>query len=128
MGDGEWGVGEDRHIRPHYRLDAWKEAMTLVKLVYGLSQDFPKEELYGLTNQIRRAGVSVPSNIAEGAARTSKKEFVQFLSVARGSLSELETRLLICCDLEYLGAEHEVFDRLDRVSRLVTGLQRHNEQ
>jgi four helix bundle protein len=127
MGDGEWGMGEKQYIRPHYRLDAWKEAMSLVKMVYSVTERFPKEELYGLTNQIRRAAVSVPSNIAEGAARISKKEFVQFLSVARGSLSELETQLLISVDLNYVDSEHEVFDRLDHVSRLVTGLQRHNE-
>ncbi len=99
MGDGEWGMGENSHGRPHYRLEAWKEAMALVKMVYERTRGFPREELYGLTNQIRRAAVSVPSNIAEGAARTSKKEFVQFLSVARGSLSELETQLLISVDL-----------------------------
>ena len=111
-------MGESLHVRPH-----------LVRMVYEITRDFPREELYGLTNQIRRAAVSVPSNIAEGAARTSKKEIVQFLSVARGSLSELETQqLLISVDLAYLDPEHVVFEKLDRVSRLVTGLQRHNAQ
>jgi four helix bundle protein len=122
MGDGE------HHVRPHYRLEAWKEAMALVKMVYTATQSFPKDELYGLTNQMRRAAVSIPSNIAEGAARSSKKEFVQFLSIARGSLSELETQLLISTDLGYLDGKHDVFAKIDRLSRLITGLQKHNEQ
>src|SRR3990172_4088398 len=92
-------MGNDK--RPHYNLDAWKEAMALVKSVYQLTQIFPKEEIYGLTSQIRRAAVSVPSNLADGAARTGKSEFARFLSIARGSLSELETQLLIAADLGY---------------------------
>lgn len=86
MGDG---------VRPHYNLEAWKESMALVKAVYQASQSFPKEEVYGLTSQIRRAAVSVPSNLAEGAARTGQRESAQFLSISRGSLSELETQLFI---------------------------------
>ena len=113
MGDG---------VRPHHNLDAWKEAMALVRAVYQVSQSFPKEEIYGLTSQIRRAAVSVPSNLAEGAARTGQREFSQFLSIARGSLSELETQLLIAAELGYLIQPHPVFTLLDRVSKLITGL------
>jgi len=104
--------------------------MVLVKVVYLASQKFPREELYGLTSQMRRAAVSVPSNVAEGAARSSQKEFAQFLSIARGSLSELETQLLIAADLGYLEQSHDVFPLLDRVSRLITGLHKkvHNER
>ena len=76
--------------RPHQDLDAWKEAMRMVKMVYQVSQHFPKEEVYGLTSQVRRAAVSVPSNLSEGAARASRKEFSHVLSVAKGSLSEYE--------------------------------------
>ena len=108
--------------RPHYNLDAWKEAMTLVKKVYLLTRAFPKEEVYGLTAQMRRAAISVPSNLAEGAARTGTKEFAQFLSIARGSLSELETQLLIAADLGYASRNDEVFPLADRLSRLITGL------
>lgn len=108
--------------RPHYSLDAWKEAMTLVTATYQLTQAFPKEELYGMTAQMRRAAISIPSNLAEGAARTGRKEFAQFLNVARGSLSELETQLLISVNLGYVDRSHSVFALVDKVSRLITGL------
>ncbi|MBO8128225.1 MAG: four helix bundle protein [Peptococcaceae bacterium] len=90
------------HVRPHYNLEAWKEAITLVKAVYQLTKDFPADELYGLTSQMRRCAISIPSNIAEGAARSSRKEFAQFLSVAKGSLSKLDTQLLIAVELGYM--------------------------
>ncbi|MHB9119861.1 MAG: four helix bundle protein [Burkholderiales bacterium] len=109
-------------VRPHHNLLAWKEAMSLVKSVYRASQNFPKEELYGLTSRMRRSAVSVPSNLAEGAARSGVKEFAQFLSIARGSLSELETQPLIAAELGYMEQSHEAFILLDKVSRLVTGL------
>lgn len=108
--------------RPHYRLEAWREAMSLVTQVYEVTQTFPSEERYGLSSQLRRAAVSVPSNLAEGAARSSEREFAQFLSIARGSLSELETQLLIASNLGYLAPEHQLFSLVDRVSRLITGL------
>ena len=109
-------------IRPHYRLEAWKEAMALVKSVYEVSRHFPAEERYGISSQIQRSAVSVPSNIAEGAARSGAREFAQFLNIARGSLSELETQLLIAVELDYLDRAHAVFSSVDRVSRLLTGL------
>ena len=108
--------------RPHYKLEAWKEAMTLVSAVYRATQAFPKEELYGLTSQLRRAAVSIPSNIAEGAARHGPKEFAQFLNIATGSVSQLQTQLLIATDLGYLPASAPVFDRLEQASRLIHGL------
>ncbi|PJC75307.1 MAG: hypothetical protein CO012_03670 [Syntrophobacterales bacterium CG_4_8_14_3_um_filter_49_14] len=81
-------------MRKHYELKAWQEAMELVKEIYRVTRDFPKEEIYGLVSQMRRAAVSIPSNISEGAARGGDREFIQFLIIARGSLSELETQLL----------------------------------
>src|SRR5579872_633619 len=108
--------------RPHYRLEAWKTAMALVSTVYRASQSFPKEENYGLTSQLRRSAISIPSNIAEGAARYGTKEFAQFLNISMGSISELETQLLIAVDLGYLGADDPVFEQLEQVSRLLTGL------
>jgi len=110
--------------RPHEKLDAWREAMQLVKIAYTATQSFPKEELLGLTSQMRRSAVSIPSNIAEGSARASRRELAQFLNVAKGSLSELETQLLIAVELRYLVAQHEVFQLLERVARLVTGFHR----
>jgi len=85
-------------VRKHHKLLAWQESVSLVKQVYEISARYPKEELYGLTSQIRRAAISVPSNIAEGAARDSSTEFARFLIIARGALSELETQLLIAKD------------------------------
>jgi len=91
-----------KEIRNHKDLEVWKKSMDLVSNIYKITESFPNKELYGLTNQIRRAAVSVPSNIAEGAARSSKKEFIQFLYIALGSLSELETQIIIANRLEYL--------------------------
>jgi four helix bundle protein len=108
--------------RPHYNLEAWKAAMALVKCVYEATRTFPREEIYGLTAQMRRAAVSIPSNLAEGAARTGRKEFAQFLSIAKGSLSELETQLLISAELGYLDQKHGVFQLMEEVSRLLSGL------
>ncbi|MEO8157937.1 MAG: four helix bundle protein [Betaproteobacteria bacterium] len=111
-------------VRPHYNLLAWKSAMALVEDVYTLTGDFPKEEMYGLTSQMRRAAVSIPSNLTEGAARNGTKEFVQFLGVAKGSLIELETQLLISAELGYLSRDHGLFEEIEEVSRLIAGLQK----
>jgi four helix bundle protein len=86
----------------HKDLDVWKLGIQLVKDIYATTAKFPQEEMYGLTSQLRRAAVSVPSNIAEGAARNGKKEFIQFLYISLGSLSEIETLLIIAEDLNYL--------------------------
>ncbi len=88
-------------MRPHEKLDVWMKSMELSEKIYTLTKKFPKEELYGLTSQIKRAVVSVPCNIAEGAARQTKTEFRQFLYIARGSLSELETEIKIAKRLGY---------------------------
>ena len=105
--------------RPHEKLDVWRESMRLVKLVYAATQSFTKEEIFGLTAQMRRCAVSIPSNIAEGSARASRRELAQFLNVAKGSLSELETQMLIAADLGYLDGKNEVFDLSERVARLL---------
>ena len=80
-------------LATHRDLAAWQEAMRLVETVYRESADFPKQETFGLTSQIRRAAISIPSNLAEGAARNSPREWLQFLGIACGSLAELETQL-----------------------------------
>jgi len=88
-------------MRAHHQLRVWGDAMALVRRVYELSVSFPADERFGLTSQMRRAAVSVPSNIAEGAARGTSKEFSQFLMIARGSLAELDTQLRIAHDLGF---------------------------
>jgi len=110
--------------RPHQNLDAWQQAMQLVRMTYRATQSFPADERFGLTAQMRRAAVSIPSNLAEGSARNTKKEMAQFVGVAKGSLSELETQMLISSDLGYLPVQHEVFAQLERVAQLLSGLHR----
>jgi four helix bundle protein len=83
-------------IKSHKDLKVWQESMTLVVTIYKATENFPKQEIYGLTSQIRRATVSILSNIAEGAGRKGKKEFIRFLYIALGSLSEVETQLEKC--------------------------------
>ena len=89
-------------ITSHKDLKVWQESMTLVVQIYKISEDFPKHEVYGLTSQIRRAAVSIPSNIAEGAGRKGENEFTRFLYIALGSLSEVETQLEISHRLGYI--------------------------
>ncbi len=89
-------------IKSYRDLLVWQRSMELVYEVYRLVKRLPKEELYALSSQIRRSVVSVPSNIAEGQQRKSTREFIQFLSIARGSVAELQTQLLICVGLNYL--------------------------
>lgn len=94
----------------HKDLDAWKESIVFVTDIYRATSSFPKDELYGLISQMRRAAVSIPSNIAEGAARNHTPEFIQFLYISLGSLSEVETQLNISCNLKYLSdAELKTF-------------------
>jgi four helix bundle protein len=109
----------------HFReLIAWQKAMDLVVLVYRATAAFPSEERFGLTNQVRRAAVSVPSNIAEGQGRQTPREFIQFLAVARGSLQEVETQILIAVRLEYLDEKNAngLTELIDEVSRILGGL------
>lgn len=93
-------------MRPHQKLEAWSKSIELVTEVYRTSDRFPKEERYGLTGQIRRAAVSIPANLAEGAGRRSQKEFAHFFSISQGSASELETELIIANKLGYFGRSH----------------------
>ena len=107
----------------HYRdLLVWQKAIALVTEIYRLTQGFPREELYGLTSQIRRAAVSIPSNIAEGQGRLTRGEFRQFLGQARGSYAELETQLIIAENLGYLSQAGNLTENLAEVGRLLNGL------
>lgn len=111
-------------MRSHNNLEAWKKSLDFVVDIYKATDGFPKEEKFGLTSQLRRASVSIPANIAEGAGRRSDKEFLHFLSIAQGSASEVETELLIAFRLGFLqDATHEHLSRsLDEIGRMITGL------
>lgn len=106
------------------KLTVWQRAYHFVLMIYKHSQKFPSSELYGLTSQIRRAGVSIVANIAEGSERQYKKEFSQFLSIARGSLAEVEAYLMLAHDLGYIneGEFADLEDQRKEVGRLLRGL------
>lgn len=109
-------------ITSHRDLIAWQEALRLVEIVYRDTARFPKEESFGLKSQIRRAAVSVPSNIAEGSARVTTGELVQFLGIARGSLAELETQLELAVRLGFLSETTDATNQVNRVGKLVSAL------
>ena len=108
--------------RDYRSLTVWQKAMDMVTEIYRLTQRFPKEEVYGLTSQLRRAAVSVPSNIAEGQGRLTRGEFRQFLGHAKGSLAEIDTQLLIAHELGYLADTNCILEKTAEVGRLLNGL------
>jgi four helix bundle protein len=101
----------------HKDLNVWKKSMNLVVLIYKLTGQFPKEELFGLTSQMRRAAVSIPSNIAEGHGRHSERELIRFLYISLGSASELETQILLSYKLDFLNEEG--FNQLNELNNEV---------
>jgi len=113
-------------MRPHEKLDVWKKAIEFVVAVYRATDD-PKDERFGLISQLRRAAVSIPANIAEGAGRKSYKEFAHFLSTSQGSASEVDTELLIANRLGYFENSKymELHASLDEIGRMLTGLCQH---
>lgn len=110
--------------KTYKELDVWIKSRAFVKEIYLLTKDFPKDELFGLTSQMRRCAVSIPSNIAEGYGRQYKKETIQFFHIARGSLYELETQLYISADLTYLPEPKLVLMilELEECRKLLSGL------
>jgi four helix bundle protein len=111
----------------NYRdLEVWQRAMDLVVACYGLTKAFPPSEIYGLTGQLQRAAVSIPANIAEGRARQHTKEFLQHLSIANGSLAELETHIQIAERLGYIkaGVIRQMLLQSDQVARMIAGLRK----
>ena len=113
-------------MKGHHRLDVWKRSIEFVSAIYRLTANFPDIERFGLISQMRRSAVSIPSNIAEGAGRESKREFRNFLSYSQGSISELETQLIISSRLGFI-KEPELkllLNELDEISKMVIGLRK----
>lgn len=109
-------------IKSYKDLLIWKKGITIVSLVYKVVQPFPQEEMYALTSQLKRASVSIPSNIAEGYGRNTDKSFSHFLTIARGSLFEIETQLLIAKELNFLtdlGLYQELLDQIEEESKMI---------
>ncbi len=106
----------------HKKLEAWQVAIKLVKEVYVLSKQLPKDEQFGLISQMRRSAISIPSNIAEGSARNSDKEMTQFLYISLGSLAELETQIIIANELKFINESVEVSDLIGSEKKLILGL------
>ncbi|MBW2042852.1 MAG: four helix bundle protein [Deltaproteobacteria bacterium] len=111
-------------LQSYRELIVWKKSMTLVETIYRFSSQLPKEEIYGMRSQLTRAAVSIPANIAEGQARHGTGEFLHFLGVARGSLAELETLLILCGNLDLLRKESVeiALNNCEEVGKLLTGL------
>jgi four helix bundle protein len=111
-------------MKTHKDLNVWLESINLVTFVYEKTKVFPKDELFALTSQIKRSAISIPSNISEGAARESNKEFLRFLFIAQGSISELDTQLLIANNLNFLSkADYvQIAEKLVAIRKMLAGL------
>lgn len=111
-------------MKTHHDLEVWKNAVNFVTKIYVITEQYPKQEMFGLTNQMRRAAVSIPSNIAEGAARNYETEFVRFLYISQGSLSEIETQLIISLNLGYINKEKldEIINDVYLIRSQISGL------
>ena len=120
-----WSVGKEKRMyEDTNKLIVWQRSHELVLKIYKITKDFPKDEQFGLTSQIRRASASVPSNIVEGKARCSNKEYKRFLLIARGSLEETKYQLLLAKDLKYIDENiyREIYKNMDEVGKLLGGL------
>lgn len=113
-------------MRPHERLDLWNSSIDFSVEIYTATETFPKREWYGLAQQVRKAAVSIASNIAEGSARKSNKEFLHFLTIAQGSASEVASQMLIAKRLGYVDNKSYVhfYKQTDSIGKMITGLQK----
>lgn len=111
-------------LKCHKDLDVWKRSMDLVTEIYQLTGTWPTDERYGLTSQLRRAAISVPSNVAEGAARGSTKDFARFLNIAQGSLAEVETQLELAKRIGLITDYSHVENEVISVRRMLSGLKK----
>lgn len=118
------GAKVEKMIKSYKDLDVWKKSIDLVKQVYSMTKSFPKEEIYGLTSQMRRCAVSIPSNIAEGKTRQHVNEYIQFLYIGLGSCAELESQIIIAKELGYLNNESQekIIGELDYIGKMFTNL------
>lgn len=123
-------VYSERKIKQFSDLEAWRESHKLALFIYNVTKEFPKQELFGLTSQMRRAAVSVSSNIAEGFSRSTLKDKANFFTIAKGSLTELESQILLALDLKYLNEENgdKILTTLHQSGRLITGLIKYTQK
>ena len=114
----------NRTVNSYKDLEVWQRSMKLVTSIYGITKLFPKEELYALTNQVRRSAISIPSNIAEGRSKKSTRDFMRFISIAYGSTAELETQLMIGNNLGYITFQKldPILKELNQIARMLNGL------
>jgi four helix bundle protein len=112
-------------VQSYKDLEVWQKSVSLVTAIYELTKAFPRDELYTLVSQIRRAAISIPSNIAEGRGKRSTRDFIRFLSIAYGSAAELETQLIISSNLNYISVEqlNPLSEEINRICRMLNGLQ-----
>lgn len=127
VGDWKMAVHDERKtgvVRSYRDLDVWQKSIDLTKDLYSATRGFPEDERFGLVHQIRRAGVSLCSNIAEGQARRTSKDFIQFLHIAKGSVAELDTQLILAQGLGYLEAAvyQKLLEQIVRVQKMLTAL------
>ena len=121
-----YNVGMNQHTKSYKDLIVWKKGIELAKLIYKLTANFPSEEKFGIIAQMRRAAVSIPSNIAEGQARHTTGEFIQFISHAEGSTAELDTQLIIAVELDFCAKKSAlpVYEMIDEIRRMLNALRR----
>ncbi|MDO9508299.1 MAG: four helix bundle protein [Thermovirgaceae bacterium] len=121
------GVREisQNNCKLHYDLDVWKSGMKMARSIYEITENFPKKEIVGLTSQMRRCAISIPSNIAEGAGRGSDADFSRFLIIARGSLCELETQYLLSKQMGFIEEGIDLLPEIQKLMQMLSGLIRH---
>ncbi len=119
-------MSSNSNIRGYQELNVWQKGMILAKTIYQITNRYPSEEKFGLISQMRRAAVSIPSNLAEGQARHTTKEFIQFISLAEGSLAELHTQLLLSIDLNFIEQKEigETLELMDELRKMLNSLRR----
>jgi len=111
-------------INDYKDLQVWQRGRVLVKRIYTLTSSFPRDELYALTNQMRRAAISIPSNIAEGHLRNSTKDYIYFISIAIGSIAELETQVILAEDLEYTSGNSNLLEDTNVLRKMLSSLRK----